>query len=605
MGITLQINAFTENSGNPDLFTEDLLKHHKPAKLKKMCRSLQISDVVFTVSAGLQDLDAPDLNNPDSGAGVVFEREGLSDAAQDIATLISDLPPPQAGIHHWFFGGLHLCVGELAHDILKGLDQMTEDELMQLVRSEERKQSPNLGVMRELEVRVLAKRIVGSKHVTNLDKNLVEIVADAKALIRHLCSVAELEAAIHVVREASQASLDEKIEQTRLEYLLSAFGLVLAANPTSTGTKDQETEWAPAAEAVTQNPLASAASADPAATTAFKDSPRDGKWACPEPTEDMLEVETGRNFQPVEPQQTHDAETTEDLLQIELDTRQRVEDMLLKMFRETRCEATIRVNKHGWIEVSSLTTGEQSSVELVIERSDPAAVALFGAGVVYPGEDSRANPKHSVVGWKRTKGLQCPQRIREPPTLPARSGKYVGNDFAGHDFSSQPSSTEASLVFQIDGREHSVHLSTKITTVHDAVKELHKQPWVARAPEDENLAESRRMAEAIVSRLRFLDPLKGQDCEYDCKFFGPLRYSSLPTALQTNPKIRRDRRFEAVLDTMMAAMFQLLDHQTDQRGSEKLLVVGQGVEAMVDLASGTGESMSAKEFEEAVDAMLV
>jgi len=497
-----------------------------------------------------------------------------------------------------------LCVGDLAHDILNKLNQMTEDELMQLVRSEERKQSPNLGVMRELEVCVLAKLIVGSKHVTNLDKNLVEIVADAKALIRHLCSVAELEAAIHVVREASQSSLDEKIEQTRLESLLSAFGLALAANPTSTGIEDQETEWASAEEAVTQNPLSSAASADPAATTAFKDSPRDGEWASPKPTEDTLEAEASRNFQPVEPPQTHDAETIEDLLQFEQDARKRVEDMLLKMFRETRSEATIRVNKHGWIEVSSLTTGKQSSVELVIERSDPAAVALFGAGVVYPGEDSRANPKHSVVGWKRTKGLQCPQRIREPPTLPARSGKYVGNGFAGHDFRRQPSSPEPSLLFKIDGHEHSVHLSTKITTVHDAVKELHKQQWVARTPEDENCAVSRQMTEALVSRLRFLDPLKGQDCEYDCKLFGPLRYSSLPTALQTNPKIRRDRRFEAVLDTMMAAMFQLLDHQTDQRGPEKLLVMGQGMEAMIDPTGSTGGGDDMADMEEAIDAML-
>ena len=180
-----------------------------------------------------------------------------------------------------------MCAGELAHDILKGLDQMAEDELMQLVRSEERKESPNLGVMRELEVRVLAKRIVGSKHVTNLDKNLEEIVTDTKALIRHLCSVSELEAAIHVVREAHQTSVDdEKVEQTRLEHLLSAFGLALVANPRSTGTDDEETEWASAAEDVTQNPLASAASA------AFKASPREGELASPNPTEDTLEVET-------------------------------------------------------------------------------------------------------------------------------------------------------------------------------------------------------------------------------------------------------------------------------------------------------------------------
>ena len=93
-----------------------------------------------------------------------------------------------------------------------------------------------------------------------------------------------------------------------------------------------------------------------------------------------------------------------------------------------------------------------------------------------------------------------------------------------------------------------------IQTCSDAVALLAQQPWVQRPRQAADTSLALSAAEALANHLRDFDPIDsdGVDKYQTSSCCGLFHDNSLPVPLQTDTHIRRERRFDAALQTINA-----------------------------------------------------
>ena len=154
-------------------------------------------------------------------------------------------------------------------------------------------------------------------------------------------------------------------------------------------------------------------------------------------------------------------------------------------------------------------------------------------------------------------------------------GRVCGTSFAPHDFCDQPEQ----LVVLMDGvREHTIDIAANLILISldAAVAHLHTQPWIQRTRQDEDVHAATASAAALAQKRVEDDPVEDDEPNIELKW-GCIQHNRLPRPLQTTPAIRRHRRFDMAISTIV----HVLNHRFIQHsdwGSDATARIAMRVE---------------------------
>lgn len=526
MALVLQVEAIMDAAADFRNFSPPRLKRTRIRQLQRYCRQLNLD-------AQLPTFDSAFDPTPHERATV----ENLEQRCTEL---------PSRNCLGPRLGYLALVTSDEENQVFNEFLSLDDHDLNCLLHLERCKEWPHPGVIKNLNTRIMARRILDSTHVQKLDINLEEARKNAVALARHLCTVDEFEMAIKTLRTALDAALEEEDMGTWL------FRLFRLQYNNSDDNDDNESGSLKHMGGTSMGPELVNASPD-----AKKDMST------------LHQLQGNLDFRMQErsltvPMLTANKHKVDSVY----------DDLIMDVFREFE---TYRIAVHSvrtnWgrdqiLQLKSLKVGEGSSVEIVREASDASALALFGDGVALGGQGRRHS--HLASCWKHAK------------RSPAVSAVYTGHTFQGSDFSLHP----ARLVLLVDGDELILRLKTKVRTVEDALHAMREHAWVQRPASSESLPLARSVALALASRISSNDPLEDDELPTTPILFGLLRACPLPHALHTTPSVRMRRRFETTIEVLISAMEAMQHHRRSMR-AHTAFAVGLGA---ADVASMVGQN---------------
>ena len=235
-------------------------------------------------------------------------------------------------------------------------------------------------------------------------------------------------------------------------------------------------------------------------------------------------------------------------------------DMITSVISESVNQATAAKDEQGNILVCSLSFGPGSSVAIREAASGRNALALFGDTTEIKGEYQQT----VRFGRRRVKSTQ---------------GQVCGSSFVPFDFSARPER----LVVLVDRQhEHTIEIATNIPDAETAVAHLHMQPWIQRTRDDESVRTATATASALALKLTEDDPVEDdKPGEFMTLKWGCIHHNQLPRPLQTNATIRRHRRFDVAISTLVQILHRrFIDNrgETDSLGNSIVAMAAMRIE---------------------------
>ena len=545
LGVIAQADAVLHNAHDSVHFSAKFVKRRSRRSLKRECVQLGI-ELEFLHSS--KDRDA--FNN------IPEEVKELSDQLSHlgVASMVNSL------IAFWTF--------EAAEGLLLRIRQLPESHLAALLFLENSKgRKKNQGVQSELEKQLMAVRLLRSRPVVRLAENITPAHRHAVALACQLATPQEFEEAIMVLERKQQEVID--IRQTLWRRVCCQLSREVGRGGAS------EVEW------TDENPLHDDRAVDTddwddnalndhgVSDGAYGDDTRHNERALAGTKQHMSAAKLRgisqvrllrEHFTQLEEQMKADSQTVAELGHAADQSMRLINEMMSTVIDENSIEAMAATCGRGDLnlEIRSLAFGPGSSVSIVEAKSGINALALFGTIIEEEGEDK--NVRHYFRH-----------------TVRSTQGRAYGSAFTPYDFRSNPEQ----LVVLLDGRcEHTVEIAVNLPDVNTAVAHLHLQPWIQRNRDDENLRAAAAAATALAQKLTEEDPA-GDDKpgEFMVVRCGCVQHNRLPRPLQTTAAIRRNRRFDAAIATLVHVLHQRFIGDDDD-GSEEVGGSGLALAAM-------------------------
>ena len=544
LGLLSQADALIQNAHDSVHFSKQFVQRRSRGSLRKACAQLGI---------GLE------LLRPDHALD-----KQIPPKVKEMSERLSNLGPQSlvnSCCAFWTF--------EEAELLLLTIRRLPEEVLSDLLFLERAKRGKkNFGVKNELERQLMAARVLKSPVVLRLAENIKPAHHWARSLAHQLASPQEFEEAIKVLERTQK---DGDIRQTLWRRMCCCQALRESDDSSQRRSSDSTSEDH------FENPVHGGLDSD--------DSSDAGDDQQPDPrknerslaaSKEHLSVATLDSLAKVDMLAKHLADVrqqvmtgsqtiTELSLAAERSTRL-INEMMSTVIVDNTIEAVAGTcggkKKKGNLnlEIRSVHFGPGSAVTIDRSKSGRNALALFGTIIEEEGKEGA-----------HRKGVRHHKR----PT----QGRAYGSKFEPYDFSTQPEE----LVLTIDGREHTVEFAVNLPNVQAAVALLHVQPWIQRSRKDEDLPAASAATVALAQKLTDEDPVGDDEPgAYMGKRCGCCSYNRLPRSLQTTAAVRRHRRFDTAILTLVHELHQRfidINKGVGHSHSESLAVVAMRLNA--------------------------
>ena len=529
LGIVAQCDALLHNAHDSVHFSPKFVKRRSRRSLKKACIQIGI-ELEFLHSAKDRDLhnDIPE------------EVKDLSEQLSHLgmASMVNSF------IACWTF--------EVAEGLLLRIRQLPERYLVDLLFLEHSKgHRKNQGVQNELEKQLMAVRLLKSRPVVRVAENITPARQHAVALACQLATRQEFEEAIVVLERKQQEAANIRQTLWRRVCCQLSRGQGGASEVETTDDNPLHVDRAADVDGWDDDPPHDNVSDD-----AYGDDTRHNDRALAGTKHHMSAVQLRgisqvrmlrEHFAQLEEQIKADSQTIAVLERAAGQSVQLINAMMSTVITDNTIEAMAVTCGRGDlnIEIRSLTFGPGSSASVVEAKSGSNALALFGSITEEEGEDK--NVRHYFRH-----------------TVRSTQGRVYGSAFTPYDFRRQPEQ----LVILLDGRrEHTVEIAVNLPDVKTAVGHLHLQPWIQRSRDDENLGAAAAATTALAQKLAEEDPVGDDEArEFMAVKYGCVQYNRLPRSLQTTAAIRRHRRFDTAIATLVHVLHQRFIDDEDESG---------------------------------------